>query len=409
MPDPRERRRPAILPHKILILSGEPSMRRALKRLTTATGATTESVADLTQLPGEAPSLIVADMRGAEAPRFEALERVFPGRRLVCVVGPGDFTRVGDCLRLARCGSVITYDEHFEPDDFIITITKLLRGQIFGLQKYFPWGVTLYNMEVSSYEEKLRALDVLNAYTELAGARGGVRDRVALAAEELLMNAMYHAPVDGDGQPLYRHLPRKQLAHQHFDRSVQVSCASNGQHFAISVRDAYGSLDKETAVRFLSRAAEAHLEPEDRTSGAGLGLASVLKSASRLIFNLAPGVGTEAIALFDLDRLEKGHQGLRAVHLFVDRRRPRPAALDPAPPPALTTATAAPLVAGALALVLLVFGVIGVVRRLGEPPARTQITVDDGQALSVPIRVGGNNLRLRVERSGSRVAISADE
>ena len=99
----------------------------------------------------------------------------------------------------------------------------------------------------------MKALDVLNAYAELAGARGPVRDRMALVAEELIINGMYHAPVDENGKPLYRHLPRKELAKLTFDRKVKVACASNGQHFAVAVRDAYGSLDKDTVVKFLSK------------------------------------------------------------------------------------------------------------------------------------------------------------
>src|SRR5260370_42217064 len=104
-----------------------------------------------------------------------------------------------EAVKSPRCTSVITFDEKFEPEDFIITVTKLLHGQVFGLQKYFPWGVTVYNMEIGSYDEKIKALDVLNSYAELLGARGPVRDRMALVAEELIINAMYHAPADASG------------------------------------------------------------------------------------------------------------------------------------------------------------------------------------------------------------------
>src|SRR3954466_8137040 len=230
----KERRRGAdqMLRHKIVIVSSEPAMRRSLKRLMTATGAVTEFVNDLSKLPENPPSLLCVDLRSPSAPKPKDLEKIFPDVRLVCIVGVQDFGQIVDCIRLERCGSVITYDDKFEPEDFIITVTKLLHGQVFGLQKYFPWGVTLYNMEVASYDEKARALDVLNAYAELAGARGPVRDRMALVAEELIMNALYHAPVDEKGARLYDHLPRKELAKMTFDRKVRITCASNGQHFA---------------------------------------------------------------------------------------------------------------------------------------------------------------------------------
>ncbi|HZS36136.1 MAG TPA: hypothetical protein VFF06_04890, partial [Polyangia bacterium] len=241
----QERRRgsDAMLRHSILIVSNEATMRRSLKRLMTATGAVTEFVNDLSKLPAEEPSLLVVDLRSPQAPKAKDLENVFPEKRLICIVGVQDFAQIVECLRMPRCGSVITYDDHFEPEDFIITVTKLLHGQVFGLQKYFPWGVTLYNMEIGGYEDKVKALDVLNAYAELAGARGPVRDRMALVAEELIINGMYHAPVSPEGKPLYRHMSRKDLAKITFDKKVRVACASNGQHFAIAVRDAYGTLE----------------------------------------------------------------------------------------------------------------------------------------------------------------------
>jgi hypothetical protein len=409
-PPPPERRRSvdAMLRHKILIVSSEPSMRRSLKRLMTATGAVTEFVNDLSKLPEEAPSLITIDLRGPNPPRLKDLDQFFPEVRIICIVGAQDFGQMVECLRSPRCGSVITYDEKFEPEDFIVTVTKLLHGQVFGLQKYFPWGVTLYNMEIAGYEEKVKALDVLNAYAELAGARGPVRDRMALVAEELIINAMYHAPTDDNGKPLYQHLPRKDLAGKTFDRAVKVACASNGQLFAVAVRDQYGSLDKDTVIKFLSKGTQKSLTPETKESGAGLGLVTALKNANKLVFNLAPGSGSEVIALFDLDLLAKGRPGVRAVHIFTERRKPQPVA---APEPSVSLRpSAAPLVAGALAIVLIIFGVVGVVRKLQEEPppdVRAEVTVGDGESRDVPLHLGSSDVKLKVERKGSNLVITS--
>jgi hypothetical protein len=400
-----------MLRHKILIISGESNMRRSLKRLMTATGALVEFVAELTKLPSEEPSLIVADLRSASAPKLKDLEKIFPEKRLICIVGTQDFPYMVECLKQIRCGSVITYDDHFEPEDFIITVTKLLHGQVFGLQKYFPWGVTMYNMEISSYEEKVKCLDVLNAYGELAGARGPVRDRMALVAEELIINGMYHAPVDDNGKPLYRHMQRKELAKIQFDRKVKVACASNGQLFAVAVRDSYGTLDKDTVIKFLSKGTSSRLEPEQRESGAGLGLVTALKNANKLVFNLAPGTGTEVIALFDLDLLAQGRNGVRSVHVFIERRKDKPSAVAAEPPPDLTPKSSmAPVLAGALAVVLIIFGIIGVVRKLNEgPPAdvHAEVKIDEGQAQEVPLRIGSSKVKLKVERKGGSVVITS--
>ena len=94
---------------------------------------------------------------------------------------------------------------------------------------------------------------------------------------------------------------------------------------------------------------------------------TALKNANKLVFNLAPGMGTEVIALFDLDLLAKGRPGVRAVHIFTERRKPPAPARASEPTPSLRPSMA-PLVAGALAIVLIIFGVVGVVRKLQEPP-----------------------------------------
>ena len=410
--DRSERRRGVdeMLRHKILIVSNESTMRRSLKRLMTATGAVTEFVADLSRLPDSPPSLLCVDLRSPSAPKLKELEKVFPDVRLICIVGVQDFAQMVECLKVPRCGSVITYDNDFEPEDFIITVTKLLHGQVFGLQKYFPWGVTLYNMEIGSYEDKVKALDVLNAYAELAGARGPVRDRMALVAEELTINAMYHAPADAAGTPLYRHMARKDLAKLTFDKKVKVACASNGQHFAIAVRDAYGTLDKDTVVKFLSKGTLNRLEPEQRESGAGLGLVTALKNASKLVFNLSPGGGAEVIALFDLDLLAQGRNGVRSVHIFTERRKPQPTTLPQAEVAPRQTSLA-PLLAGALAVVLIIFGIVGVVRKLNETPPATvhaEVKVGEGGAQEIPLHVGNSDVKLRVERKGDNVVITSE-
>src|SRR5437868_10340545 len=93
--DKQERRRgaDAMLRHNILIVSNEATMRRSLKRLMTATGAVTEFVSDLSKLPADAPSLVVVDLRSPQAPKPKDLEKVFPEKRLICIVGVQDFAQ----------------------------------------------------------------------------------------------------------------------------------------------------------------------------------------------------------------------------------------------------------------------------------------------------------------------------
>ena len=90
-----------MLRHKILIVSSEPSMRRSLKRLMTATGAVTEFVNDLSKLPDDAPSLIAVDLRSPSAPKMKDLEKVFPEVRLIAIVGGQDFGQMVEAVQVA--------------------------------------------------------------------------------------------------------------------------------------------------------------------------------------------------------------------------------------------------------------------------------------------------------------------
>src|SRR5262249_5389982 len=156
-----------------------------------------------------------------------------------------------------------------------------------------------------------------------------------------------------------------------------------------------------TAVQFLSKGQQRSLVPEQRESGAGLGLVTALKNANKLVFNLAPGTGAEVIALFDLDLLAQGRSGVRSVHIFTERRKQQ--AQQDARSEASGSTSVAPFVIGALAIVLIIFGVVGLVRRMGEPPtaavhAQVALPSGDGEAREVPLRVGGSDVKLRVVR-----------
>src|SRR5207245_11457939 len=91
----------------------------------------------------------------------------------------------------ARVVSLVAADAPSD-EELIASATKALRGDVLGLAKYMPWGVTTFSMTLESYDDKNRAIELLLEYASVAGCRGAVRDRVQLAADEMIMNALYH-------------------------------------------------------------------------------------------------------------------------------------------------------------------------------------------------------------------------
>jgi hypothetical protein len=305
-----------MLRYHMSVVSHDTGLKRSIKRLTTATGASADFVIDGAQINPTRPiDLAVHDARGA-LPDRGFLSQVPKTARIMYIV-PGDelASRVS-LFEDQRVTSLFCYDERFDDDEFISSATKALRGEIFGLQKYFPWGVTTFTMLVKNYEEKGRAIDIMMRYAQMAGVRGPVRDRIQLVADELMMNALYHAPVDERGQERYRGMTQKQLAQLAEVNPIQVQYGCSGRYFGVAVRDSAGSLKRERALEYLLRA-RGGAKMEQKASGAGLGLVTVLHSVSKLVFNLAPTYSTEVVALFDMDLFARGKVGARSLHLFT--------------------------------------------------------------------------------------------
>jgi anti-sigma regulatory factor (Ser/Thr protein kinase) len=310
-----------MLRYHMAVITRDNALKRAIKRLTTATGSTADFIGDATGLNPEHPiSLAIYDAREAPPDKLFFAKVPKEAKIIYIIDSEGLIPKVG-LFKDERVVSLFSYDSMFDDDEFVATATKALRGEIFGLQKYFPWGVTSFSMVVKNHEEKGKAIEILMQYANLAGVRGGVRDRIQLVCDELMMNALYHAPTDKEGKELYAGKTLKELAQLDMVNPIEVRYACSGRYFGVSVRDGGGSLSRDRALEYM-RKAQASAAIETKTSGAGLGLVSVLKSVSKLVFNLEFGVSTEVVALFDMELFAKGKVGARSLHLFAAPEAP---------------------------------------------------------------------------------------
>jgi hypothetical protein len=415
-----------MLRYHMSVITRDAALKRSIKRLTTATGATADFVAEGGQINPTRPiGLAIFDAR-YDLPDKSFLSQIPRGARILYIVSGEDLVHRISLFEDHRVTSLFCHDERFDDDEFISSATKALRGEIFGLQKYFPWGVTTFTMLVRNYEEKGRAIDIMMRYAQLAGVRGPVRDRIQLVADELMMNALYHAPTDEHGQEKYRGMTLKELAQLTQVNAIQVQYGCSGRYFGVAVRDGGGSLSRDRALEYLGRA-KSGAQMEHKQSGAGLGLISVLHSVSKLVFNLAPGDSTEVIGLLDMDLFAHGKVGARSLHLFTAAATAEAADEDERPAAARPRGRAAGwLAAAVLAVVVAGLGVAYTVRRLRPAeltdtaaaaagdiktvtvyaePAGAQITVGgDPTASGVPVRVarGAASLEIRVTYPGYR-------
>lgn len=367
-----------MLRYHMAVITPDKRLKRAIKRVTTATASTADFLVSADALPSEPPvDLAILDAREAE-PGAKVLGALPDSAAISYILDGESLTHRIDLLGDPRVCSLFCHDDRFDDDEFIASATKALRHDVFGLQKYFPWGVTTYSMVVKNYEQKTRAIQIIMEYAREAGLRGPVRDRVQLVSDELMMNALYHAPVDEEGKELYRSISRKDLAALEEVKPIEVHYGCSGRYFGISVRDGGGSLTRKKALEYLLRAKQDTAVIENKATGAGLGLLSVLRSVSKLIFNLDPGSSTEVIALFDMDLIAEGKVGARSLHIFMadpEHEHDEEAEAPMAANEGGATGRAGTIAAIILALLLVSGGIAYMMRGNVPAPAPTQQTL----------------------------------
>jgi hypothetical protein len=136
-------------------------------------------------------------------------------------------------------------------------------------------------------------------------------------ADELLMNAMFNAPRDAEGNPKYAHRDRSYLQLESSE-TVSMKYCCDGRHIALSVKDPFGSLDREVMLKYLGRCLGKSVELEEREAGAGLGLYIVFSSITQLAFNIHVGKATEVIALFYIRAGPRAFNGSgKSLNIFL--------------------------------------------------------------------------------------------
>jgi hypothetical protein len=121
----------------------------------------------------------------------------------------------------------------------------------------------------------------------------------ANAVDELLMNAMFDAPVDGSGRPVYNAISRNTAFALEERNAIEMNVGFDGSQIGISVIDQFGSLDRGRLLAHVSKKySEDAYKLKNIVAGAGIGLATIFRTGGSLIFASENGVRTEATVVF---------------------------------------------------------------------------------------------------------------
>ena len=215
--------------------------------------------------------------------------------------------------------NIVAYTHDYYPQELITTVGKIIRNDIFGLEKYLCYGAMPVCYEVSSSLQKTPLIDELSMYAANIGINRRIISAVAAVADELLMNAIYNAPVYPNGVRPYARRSRTVPVDLQPDETCFFSFASDGSQLVISVRDRFGSLTPEKVRGYLARCfAMGSDQIEQKQGGAGMGFYFIMENLNKLIVNISPKRATEFIGIIDISGSYKDYaERYKSFHIFV--------------------------------------------------------------------------------------------
>ncbi|HWN70406.1 MAG TPA: hypothetical protein VNM90_22355 [Haliangium sp.] len=180
------------------------------------------------------------------------------------------------------------------------------------------WGATQLVWAPRTGLERDRVVAEVGEVVQRAGGDAPTAERVSGVAHELLVNAMYEAPVDAYGRPRYAGDRTRDVALDEGERPT-LRLVTDGVILAVEVADPFGGLERAHVFDRVARglAAEAGAGDPDLAadedldggadsgghgaSGAGAGMVRLYRDSAVLLVDVLRGQATRVISLHELN------------------------------------------------------------------------------------------------------------
>jgi hypothetical protein len=191
---------------------------------------------------------------------------------------------------------------------------RLLGGPTPPLGAYLDWGFSMVDIDVRSTADREAAQAKIHEFVAALQVPRRVAEMFAELGDELIMNAMYDAPVDGDGRPKYAGDRKAQVVLAAHERPV-MRIATDGSRLALQIRDPFGRLERRHVFEGLARGLAGEMDRSH--GGAGLGLMVCHNASTAMFFDVAFQHHTEVTALFELDvNLREFRTQAKSLHFW---------------------------------------------------------------------------------------------
>jgi len=216
-----------------------------------------------------------------------------PHRTLLCVDAPVESPGL---TALSGSGSSIMIGPFpVEPMALALALRWMHHDDI-GTVESLVSGRSVQVLQLTSSTQKSAHVDLLLEDLRAEGIRQPARQALKELSEEMIMNSVFHAPVDAHGRRQNSQLDRASAVTLPPGHDVILRWVIAERFVAFSARDSYGSLTPED---ILAVATGPSVQPANKRSrgGAGLGLRIMMRAATHLFFFISPGISCEVVAL----------------------------------------------------------------------------------------------------------------
>lgn len=292
--------------HRILIVDDEKAIRMMLLDFledyyTVETAETGEAALEL--LKNGAFDLVISDinMPGMSGPQLLAqIKMRYPSIKTALITA----YNVDEYIQAAKEFSITniipkTVPFNFSELNFIVH--GLVTGEIFGLSRYLLDGGTIIEHLVitSTAEAQSVQVHLIDLFQKRFGTSGDMR----LILDEIITNAIYHAPMLADGTEKYQEFSDIILEPHEY---IYVDCGYDSEKYAVSITDCQGHLTKETVLYKIERQVTGEGLLDD--SGRGIHMSRLF--ADRMIINIDPKKKTEVILMNYFSNKYRGYKPL---------------------------------------------------------------------------------------------------
>jgi hypothetical protein len=289
----------------LVVLHPERKAQRTLHKLVGAAGIPVEVIDKLEGAAIDETAIVITD--AALAPTLTRTA----ARAWIAV--PGEGTTPADAatmssLLAAGWDHVIAHPMPVLAEELLATVQKLLRRDVFGLEKYLTWSADVRCYSLDDAQDREAVVSELAREAIAFGLPDRVGSLVSVIADELLANAVYAAPVDDAGNRVRVADPRDKVRALSGRDVVTLRWATDARYVAIEVRDRYGSIDPLTIAKRLLAS---------KSSENGMGLPLAYACCNQLVLNVAPGTLTEMVALLDVRFKPTDLSRTASFHVFT--------------------------------------------------------------------------------------------